>query len=274
WSAERSLSTDSDSVCRRRKASRCADLGPMPGSLPNSSIRFWTGPSYTVVPVFRRSRRRSPPGGGGAAAAAPAGSHAQAPHHVAEAAAALGQGPEAGLGELLDLGVGVAERAHDEVLEGVDVCRVHDLWVDLDAGELAGAPHGDGDERAAGLRVHIGRGDLLLGLGELGVHLLGLLEEGGHIGSGLHGGSSRRGCRSVTVPTGMAVPSAVTSVTARSDTVPGRAVCPRGPGAVAVPVRLAARSMSGGRDRKSTRLNSSHVSMSYAVVCLTINSCD
>src|SRR5699024_8912607 len=107
-----------------------------------------------VVPVFRRSRRRSPPGGGGAAAAAPAGSHAQATHHVAEAAA-LGQGPEAGLGELLDLGVGVAERAHDEVLEGVDVFRVHDLGVDLDAGDLAGAPHGDGDEAAAGLPVHI-----------------------------------------------------------------------------------------------------------------------
>src|SRR5699024_10155212 len=127
------------------------------------------------------------------------------------------------------------------------VFRVHDLGVDLDAGDLAGAPHGDGDEAAAGLPVHIGRGDLLLGLGELGLHLLGLLEEGVHIGSGLHGGSFRRGFRSVTVPTGMAVPSAVTSVTARSDTVPGRAVCPRGPGAVAVPVRLAARSMCGGR---------------------------
>src|SRR5699024_3746121 len=129
----------------------------MPGSLPNSSIRFWSGPSYTVVPVFRRSRRRSPPGGGGAAAAAPAGSHAQATHHVAEAAAALGQGPEAGLGELLDLGVGVAERAHDEVLEGVDVFRVHDLWVGLEDGDLAGATHGYGNEVSTVLHVQRGR---------------------------------------------------------------------------------------------------------------------
>src|SRR6266508_2573712 len=28
---------------------RCADLGPMPGSFPSSSMRSWTGPAYRLT---------------------------------------------------------------------------------------------------------------------------------------------------------------------------------------------------------------------------------
>jgi hypothetical protein len=35
------------SVCRMWKAMRWADLGPMPGRRPSSSISSWTIPSYT-----------------------------------------------------------------------------------------------------------------------------------------------------------------------------------------------------------------------------------
>src|SRR5207249_10513451 len=41
-----------------------------------------------------------------------------------------------------------------------------------------------------------------------------------------------------------------------------------GPGAVAPRGHGAQQSMTSGKDRKSTRLNSSHVSISYAVFCL------
>src|SRR4051812_25289 len=40
------------------KAIRCALLGPTPGSLPNSSMRSWTTPSYTP------SSNLAPPRGG------------------------------------------------------------------------------------------------------------------------------------------------------------------------------------------------------------------
>ena len=50
---------------------------------------------------------------------------------------------------------------------------------------------GDPELQPARLTVDRARGDLLLRLGELGLHLLGLLEEGVHVGSGLHGGSFR-----------------------------------------------------------------------------------
>src|SRR5437868_11201234 len=44
--------------------------------------------------------------------------------------------------------------------------------------------------------------------------------------------------------------------------------CPRPRPTVSLPRRLLRRRRSASRDRKSTRLNSSHVSISYAVFCL------
>src|SRR6476660_4277295 len=42
-----SRSTSAGSACSRWNAIRCALLGPTPGSLPSSSMRSWTAPSYT-----------------------------------------------------------------------------------------------------------------------------------------------------------------------------------------------------------------------------------
>src|SRR5215471_18227373 len=51
WSLTRcraaaSRCTSAVSDCSRWNASRCALLGPMPGSRPSSSIRSWIAPSY------------------------------------------------------------------------------------------------------------------------------------------------------------------------------------------------------------------------------------
>src|SRR3954453_8159386 len=42
-----SRSASSAGALISQNASRCADFGPMPGSLDNSSISAWIGPSYT-----------------------------------------------------------------------------------------------------------------------------------------------------------------------------------------------------------------------------------
>src|SRR5450759_2817801 len=59
-SASTSRRTSAASVASRWKAIRCALLGPMPGSLPSSSIRSWTGPSYTS-PAYGVDWGPSPP---------------------------------------------------------------------------------------------------------------------------------------------------------------------------------------------------------------------
>src|SRR5580765_8451459 len=46
-----SRSTSAASAASRWKAIRCALLGPTPGSLPSSSIRSWTAPSYITYGV-------------------------------------------------------------------------------------------------------------------------------------------------------------------------------------------------------------------------------
>src|SRR6478672_4338161 len=46
-STSASRRTSVGSACSRWNAIRCALLGPTPGSLPSSSMRSWTAPSYT-----------------------------------------------------------------------------------------------------------------------------------------------------------------------------------------------------------------------------------
>src|SRR5438034_3617154 len=59
------------------------------------------------------------------------------------------------------------------------------------------------------------------------------------------------------------------SATASSTTVSGSSqVKNRGPMAQVILTPLTASAVGGGRDRKSTRLNSSHTVISYAVFCL------
>ncbi len=60
-STSASRRTAASSASSRWNAIRCADLGPMPGSLPSSSMRSWTMPSYTrltLVPGADVRRRR------------------------------------------------------------------------------------------------------------------------------------------------------------------------------------------------------------------------
>ena len=143
-------STDS-----RWNAIRCALFGPIPGSLPSSSIRSWTGPS---------NKSSQNPG---------------RPRAVAHPA---GQRPEPVCARMVDLLGRVGDRADDEVLQRLDVGRVDDLRVDRHGHHLAAALHGDLHQAAAGLTVHLGGGQLLLGLHQLLLHLLRLREECRHVG--------------------------------------------------------------------------------------------
>src|SRR5699024_3198835 len=54
-STSASRRTPASSASSRWNAIRCADLGPMPGSLPSSSMRSWTMPSYTGPTVVVRA---------------------------------------------------------------------------------------------------------------------------------------------------------------------------------------------------------------------------
>src|ERR1700760_3889547 len=106
---------------------RCALFGPTPGSLPSSSIRSWTGPSYTCgYPVASETGQT-------------------------EAAATETTGERAHLlrSQLRDLAVCVAHRGHHQVGEGLHVVRVDDLGVDGQALELAATGHHGGDQATA-----------------------------------------------------------------------------------------------------------------------------
>src|SRR5271168_2516510 len=103
---------------------RCALLGPIPGSLPSSSIRSWTGPSNISV----RSGLR----------------------HAQRAAHSAGQRTELLLGQGRDLLGGVPKRADEQVLQRLDVVGVDDLGIDLHRDHLAVALAGDLAQAAAG----------------------------------------------------------------------------------------------------------------------------
>src|ERR1700722_3891651 len=100
---------------------RCALFGPIPGSLPSSSIRSWTGPSNTQ-----------------------------------RAAHPTGQRTQLLLRHRGDLVGGVGERANDQVLLRLDVVRVDDLGVDLHRYDLATALGSDLHQTAASPALHLG----------------------------------------------------------------------------------------------------------------------
>ena len=97
-------------------------------------------------------------------------------------------GPSRSWARMVTCRAASVNRADDEILQRFDVVGVDDLRVDRDAHHLATALHGDLDQATAGLAVHLGVGELLLGLHQLLLHLLRLREECRHIGlaSGLH----------------------------------------------------------------------------------------
>src|SRR5262249_34297353 len=116
-----SRSISGGSTDNRWKAMRWALLGPIPGSLPSSSIKSWTGPSNMPVrksEVYPSWRRRW--GGWRRGAAHAAGQRSQP----------LLRHP----GDLLG---SVAHGADDQVLQGLDVPRVDDLGIDLHRNHLA-----------------------------------------------------------------------------------------------------------------------------------------
>src|SRR6201991_1835754 len=125
---------------------RCALFGPIPGSLPSSSIRSWTGPS-------NNSESRYP-----------------------QLAHATGQWPEPFLGEDGHLSRRIGDRADDEVLQRLHVVGVDDLRVDRHTNHFTAALHRDLNKAAAGLAVHLCVGELLLGLHQLLLYLLSLRE--------------------------------------------------------------------------------------------------
>src|SRR3954453_20355743 len=110
---------------------RCALLGPTPGSRPSSSIRSWTAPSYTVVPLCslavvsrrRRSKNRQP-----GPPAAP----------TAEAAC---EGTHGAGGQVVGRMLGVPDGGDDEVLQRLEVVGIDGGRRGGDRGQLAGAGH-------------------------------------------------------------------------------------------------------------------------------------
>src|ERR1700735_1455720 len=130
---------------------RCALLGPIPGSLPSSSIRSWTGPSN----IWVRSGLRD----------------AQSAAHPAC------QRTELLLGQGCDLLRGVTECADDQVLQRLDVVGVDDLGIDLHRDDLAVALDDDLDQTATVLAVDLGVDESLLGSHQLLLHLLRLGEQ-------------------------------------------------------------------------------------------------
>src|ERR1700722_20278117 len=117
---------------------RCALLGPIPGSLPSSSIRSWTGPSNTQ----------------------------------SAAAHATGQRTELLLGQGRDLLGGITKRADEQVLQRLDVVGGDDLGIDLHRDDLAAALDGDLAQTAAGLALHLSVAESFLGSHQRLLHLL------------------------------------------------------------------------------------------------------
>src|SRR3954464_12733989 len=173
--------TSTGSLASRWKAMRCALLGPTPGSRPSSSIRSWTAPSYTVVPlcslavVSRRVRSETwqpgPP--------------AEAPR----------EGTHGAGGQLVGRMLGVPDGGDDEVLQRLEVVGIDGGRRDRERGQLAVAGHRARHQAAPGRAGHLAGGELLLRGDQLLLHLLRLLEQLGHVGltSGEHATRVGRG---------------------------------------------------------------------------------
>src|SRR6202012_2314415 len=167
------LSISGGSTDSRWNAMRWALLGPIPGNLPSSSIRSWTGPSNISVtrsdqPAGRPGRRRG---------------WCRWSRGTAHPA---GQRSEPLLRPLGDLLGGVPHGADDQVLQGLDVCGVYDLRVDLHRDHFTAAFDDDLDQAATGLTMDFRVRELVLGFHEFLLHLLRLSEQSRHVASGLH----------------------------------------------------------------------------------------
>ena len=80
---------------------------------------------------------------------------------------------------------GVIECPDDQVLKRLDIAGVNDARVDAHGHHLAVPVEGDLNQPAAGLTLHLGLGDLLLGREQVLLHMLGLGQCGLQIAQGL-----------------------------------------------------------------------------------------
>src|SRR3954466_14355537 len=174
-SAATSRPTWADSAASRWKAIRWALFGPTPGSRPSSSIRSWTAPSYTVF-LF----------GVGWSEAGEA--------ETAAATETAGERAHRARGELVGRPLGITDGGDDEVLQRLDVVRVHRRGGDRHRDEITAAGHRRRDQVAAGRAGDLALGELLLGGDQLLLHLLRLLQQLRHVGraSGEHAPSVGR----------------------------------------------------------------------------------
>src|SRR6478752_166225 len=160
-STSASRRTSVGSACSRWNAIRCALLGPTPGSRPSSSMRSWTTPSYNADLL-----------------------EAELPGGAASRQTTPGERTEGLAGERVGLRLGVPVGGDDhvaEVGEVVGVAAVEPAGLDLDADELAHAVDLDRDRPTGDGAVDDGVGQLGLRVGQLLLHLLGLLEQGVHV---------------------------------------------------------------------------------------------
>src|SRR3954447_5390440 len=155
--------TSTGSACSRWNAMRCAPLGPTPGSLPSSSMRSWTMPSYNSVFLGEAER---------------AGARIRTGR--AEALHAARERPEGVGGQGVGLGLGVAIGGDDQVAEVAQVVvarAVEAAGLDLHLHELTDAVDADDDSPTSDRAVDARVGQLLLGALELLLHLLRLLQQ-------------------------------------------------------------------------------------------------
>ena len=167
----RTFALTSDSTCARRrtsagsawrmwKAIRCALLGPTPGSLPSSSIRSWTTPSYTPGLPSRGSRSGDDQGDGRGCGDPGIRRRGTRPDPSEGSEGQKGRpgmpprpwasGPSFSCWSSLRGVVRVVHRGHHEVGEGLGVVRVDGLRVDDQGAQLAGAGDRGPDQAAAG----------------------------------------------------------------------------------------------------------------------------
>src|SRR6266508_1978975 len=150
--ARASRSASAGSTLSRWNAIRWALLGPTPGSRPSSSIRSWTGPSYSTPPP----PVRQPEAG-------------RQPHALGDAAQAL-------RGQFLGLAQALVDRGRDEVAEHLDVVGVKGGRVDDHRFDGGVAPDPGGHHATACRALDDLLGQLGLGVLHLLLHLLQLLE--------------------------------------------------------------------------------------------------
>src|SRR5579859_959323 len=175
--ASASASARGESSWSRRfksaKAARLADRGPRPGSLESRLIsRSISGPADAAKSELRHAG------------------------HPGERSGRLGHQ----LGRaLVELALGVGVSGGHQVTDHVSLAGDHQAVVDVDAGDLTGAPQGDLDQAVARLAQQHHLLQLLLRLAHLLLHGLGLLHQRGevfHLAAPVRG----RGSVSTVVP--------------------------------------------------------------------------